>query len=383
MKRLLLATAGLAMLVPAGMIIVNQGQAQVGPENQPATLRTWMDQNPAPANSTAGAFSPGMPAFAGGRPQLPDFQPKPDPNQDLFVTPAQGPWHICGTCYSGPTSPQLAREMVMELRGRYKLSAFVFSKGDEARREEFQRVKKVIEEHHKFCLENKLTLDPHWKVKTRHIDDEYAILVGSYKDADAARRDLDNIRKLDYRSLNSKLCPVGLVPEIDNPEPFKIDKKKNVDTRSLSPFTGAFVVHNPTIKQERPADWDKVDMAALKNLNCAENYSLLNCKKPYTLVVKEFLLPAETRSTSGTIFGKINPFAHKSDIDVPGQNAHNLADLLHKTAHLDAFVLHTKYASMVTVGAFDSLEDPAMRSTQEMLKNQFRIPLPLPMAVPR
>src|SRR6516225_2740717 len=84
MKRLLLATAVLAMLVPAGMIIVNQAQAQVGPDNQPATLRTWMDQNPAPVNSTPGAFSPGLPAFAGGLPQLPDFQPKPDPNQDLF-----------------------------------------------------------------------------------------------------------------------------------------------------------------------------------------------------------------------------------------------------------------------------------------------------------
>src|SRR5262249_22977442 len=157
-----------------------------GPDNQPATLRTWMDQNPAPVNSTAGAFSPGLPAFAGGLPQLPDFQPKPDPNRDLFVTPAQGPWHICVTCYSGAQSPQLAREMVVELRERYKLPAFVFSKGDEARREEFERVKKIIEEHHRFCLEKNIPLDPHWKVKTRRIEDEYAILVGSYKDADAA-----------------------------------------------------------------------------------------------------------------------------------------------------------------------------------------------------
>jgi hypothetical protein len=99
--------------------------------------------------------------------------------------------------------------------------------------------------------------------------------------------------------------------------------------------------------------------------------------------VKQFLLPTETRSTSGSIFGKMNPFAHKSDIDVPGQNAHNMAELLHKTTRLDAYVLHTKYASMVTVGGFESLDDPALRATQEMLKNQYKIPMPVPMPVPR
>jgi len=35
------------------------------------------------------------------------------------------------------------------------------------------------------------------------------------------------------------------------------------------------------------------------------------------------------------------------------------------------------------VGAFDSLEDPALRATQEMLKNQFKIPTPVPMPVPK
>jgi hypothetical protein len=387
MKRVLLSAAGLAMVGLAGMIVVNQGQAQVGPGNQPAVLRTFMD--PAPANPTVGptvgAFSPGMPAFPGNVPQLPDFQPKPDPNQDLFVTPAQGPWLICVNCYSGPESPPVAREMVMELRQRYKLPAFVFSKGDEERRAEFERIKKIVEDYHKLCLEKNLTPDPHMRVKTRRIESEYAVLVGNYPDADAARRDLERIRKLDFHSLDPKLCPLGLVPELDNPDPFKVDKKKIVNTKQMSPFANAFVVHNPAIKQQqRPADWDKLDMAVLKNLNSAENYSLLNCKKQYTLIVKQFPLPAETRSMKdGTLLGKINPFAHKSDIDIPGQNAHKMAELLHKVTRLDAFVLHTKYASMVTVGAFDRLDDPALLATQEMLRNQYKIPLPVPMAVPR
>ncbi len=291
---------------------------------------------------------------------------------------------ICVYCYIGQESAQVSREMVMELRERWKLPAYVFSKADEERRQEFERVKKIHEDYRRLCQEKNLPMDPNMHVRTRHIENEYAVLVGNFKDADTARKARDDIRKLPMPKV--KLWQPEYVPEIPPPGSAKSakveEKKKIAEPANGNPFQGAFVVHNPTIKQERPADWDKQGMAGLKNLNAAENYSLLNCKKPYTLVVKQFLLPAETRSASGTIFGKMNPFVHKSDIDVPGQNAHNMAELLHKTTHLDAFVLHTKFASMVTVGAFDSLDDPSLRATQEMLRNQYKIPLPVPMAVP-
>lgn len=379
MKRLLLA--GLIAI-----IVSREAHAQ-GPGNEPATLKTWMDQAPVVSNPvtnpTAGAFSPGLPANGAVAP-LPEFQAKPDPNQDLFVTPAQGPWLICVNCYSGPESPGVAREMVMELRNRYKLQAYVFSKGEEERRAEFERVKKIVEEYRKLCMEKNLSPDNHMRVKTRHIENEYAVLVGGYPDADAAGRDLKRIRALPKPS--DKVCPIGLVPEIGkadgNPSPKEKEPKKT-NSFTVNPFQTAFVVHNPAIKQERPAEWDKMDIAVLKKLNSAEDFSLLKCKKPYTLIVKQFLLPAETRSVSGKMFGMTNPFAHKSDTDVPAQNARTLAELLHKTTHLDAYVLHTKYASMVTVGAFESPEDPALRSTQEMLRNQYKIPLPVAMPVPR
>jgi hypothetical protein len=410
MKRLRLAMAALAMTVLAGVIFVHQGRAQVGPGDQPTVLRTWMDQpatttstggafspgaasGPATSNSTAGAFSPGLPAVNPTMPQIPSYQAKADPNQDLFVSKEQGPWLICVTCYSGPQAPTSAREMVTELCDRYKLPAYVFSKRDEERRVEFERVKKIVEDYHKYCVENHLSPDPHFRVRTKQIEYEYAILVGNYPDADVAHRALDTIRNLKPPE-NKKLCAVALVPELNNPDgkpattpksPNPNEKKKPPEPTYLSPFKGAFVVHNPAIKQERPADWDKLDMAVLKRLNRGENFTLLNCpkNKNYTLVVRQFSLPAETRSSTGNIFGKINPFAHQSDIDVQAHNAHNLAELIHKTTHLDAFVLHTKYSSMVTVGAFDSLEDPALRATQEMLKNQYKIPMPVPMAVPK
>jgi hypothetical protein len=368
------------MICLAGLIVINPGLAQVnpsnqvGPGNQGATMRLpW--ENSAPTNnpsSTVSAFSPGMPVVPSAVQPLPNYQPKPDPNQDLFVTTAQGPWMICVTCYSGPESPQVAREMIVELRAHYHLSAYVFSKNDEERRQEFARVKKVVEDYHRFCLEKGYPLDPHMRVKTRQIQLEYAILVGNYKDADAAHRDLDKIRKLPPPQ-NKNLCPVALYTEVD--------KKKMERSKTLSPFSNVFVVHNPAIKQERPADWGKPDMAVLQKLNRGENYTLLNCKKKYTLLVKQFLVPAETKSASGSVFGKFT-LIKTPHIDTQAINAHNMAELLHKTTHLDAYVLHTEFMSMVTVGAFDSPDDPALRATQQTLANQYKIPMPVPMPVP-
>jgi hypothetical protein len=54
-------------------------------------------------------------------------------------------------------------------------------------------------------------------------------------------------------------------------------------------------------------------------------------------------------------------------------------------------VLHARFASIVTVGGYDNLEDPALRSMQNIVANQLRpkldarielFPQPLPMEVP-
>ena len=57
----------------------------------------------------------------------------------------------------------------------------------------------------------------------------------------------------------------------------------------VNPFERALPVPNPTIKVERPAD--KLDVAALRHMNSAEEYSLFKCKKKYTLVIKQFSMP--------------------------------------------------------------------------------------------
>src|SRR5437870_6644752 len=65
-----------------------------------------------------------------------------DPNKDYKVTPDVGPWMICATCYEGELATQLGHEMVLELRSRFDLPAYVMNKGEAERRrqlEEWQR----------------------------------------------------------------------------------------------------------------------------------------------------------------------------------------------------------------------------------------------------
>src|SRR5437868_3415110 len=74
--------------------------------------------------------------------------------------------------------------------------------------------------------------------------------------------------------------------------------------------------------------------------------------------------------------------------DVAAMNAHELARLL-REAKLEAYVLHTKFSSVVTVGQYDSLEDPNLRAMQILIKTRLNLtitqlfPTPVPMQVPR
>src|SRR6516162_3897506 len=76
-------------------------------------------------------------------------QVEADPNKDYAITPDAGAWFICATSYVGPQSSQLAHEMILEIRSRFKLPAYVLNRGDEQKHkqeEELQRYKQQYDE---------------------------------------------------------------------------------------------------------------------------------------------------------------------------------------------------------------------------------------------
>jgi hypothetical protein len=151
-----------------------------------------------------------------------------------------------------------------------------------------------------------------------------------------------------------------------------------------------------------------------KELNANETYSLLENKHTWTLVVKEFegVSVIQVRSpSSSSSFLEMLGMGDKSGetLNAAALNAHNMAKALRDTKmlkemKLDAYVFHTRRSSVVTVGGFDSLDDPQLKllqtkitfpvgqQPQDLTKNggkpadlaQLRLMAqPMPMKIPR
>jgi hypothetical protein len=300
-----------------------------------------------------------------------------DPTKEYPVGPEAGPWMICAASYIGEQAPKMAHDLVLELRRDYDLPAFVYNRGDIER----FKIQKEMDDK-RFQQEEALRqqgLQPGKALPVRHvrIEDQCAVMIGGYKDMDTAHDALEKIKKLK----NPKSVPA------DQLILTSANGGNQPQRREANIFRGSFVTRNPTVPQEKV---DRgLDPVTLKQLNSDESYSLLKCKQPWTLAVKEFsggfaIQPAGAPNTFlENLLGKKSE-EHMSAI---GKQAHELARVL-KQMGFDAYVLHTTTSSIVSVGAYADAEDDKLHQAQKQLRNmQFGwIQLasnPLPMQVPK
>jgi hypothetical protein len=369
--------------------------------------------NPAPANTyTAPSrspadrpdfnkFFPGLQSFDGASIRKvslsSSLEEKPDINRDIQIQPNVGPWTIFLIGYTGDDGGAhgqkedgavRARKMVTEMRGNptYRLPAYVFYYGAEERRKENDRVKKLIAEQMEFFQKNKIAPDEGLTVRHRTIEVQYAVLLGGYPDAAAAKSALERMRRL----------PPPDAKKVSLEERYSGIAGTDKGYREyVNPFVRAFVCRNPSVK-DQPGQMTKEEalkeLAEVRSLNADEPYSLFNCKKPITLAVKGFQTPfmmkgQETTSTSILGTGGLR----NEGKDYAKLSAHNLAEGFRKQ-HLEAYVLHSSFSSIVTIGAFDSVDDPALKYMQEQLSKKLHegyysqiqfFQQPVPMPVPR
>jgi hypothetical protein len=324
-----------------------------------------------------------------GLPTVAQAQADADPNRDYAITPEAGPWLIKAAVYVGPRAPSLAHEMALEIRSRFKMPAYVLNRGDEERRKQEAERKQITDQYdalNKMLRENH---QPEERIPPRllpRIQEQCAVLVGGYRDMEAANRALKEFKKLPPPS-KSELCPIHTQ---ESTETSNDGKPKFGYAAYGNPFVDAFVVPNPTIPRERKSD-DRTNDPFLKKLNAHEQYSLLRCKKPYTLLVAAFqgLNSFEyAKADDKGFFEKLWAGNTGERLDASGQNAHNLADVLRKL-DFEAYVLHMREGSAVTIGAFDREDDPKIKSIEGLLLSRFKygqgvqlLPQPLVMRVP-
>lgn len=311
-----------------------------------------------------------------------------DPNQSYAVTPANGPWLICVTSYSGPMAEKFAHDLVLELRGRpsYKIPAFIFNRGKEERDKQQQELEQRRQQQRTFYEQLGVKPDIPVRLRSVRIEDQFAVLVGGYKDIEAARKALDAVKKLPA----PETVPLDSVGIVGQPEGEKDPAGVAVQRANMNPFRTSFVVHNPTVPQERPDNSEEF-LKSLKWLNSGESYSLLKADKPWSLAVKEFYgqRMLQPKSAPSGLMG--NLFGNKSSLDAGALQAHEAARVLRKM-QIEAYVLHTPHGSIVAVGNYDSPNDPRLLQNQKLLANFQLVPQnqalqffaqPLPMQVPR
>lgn len=314
------------------------------------------------------------------------------------VTPAAGPWLICVDSFTGEGSGKLAFQLVQEIRLTHRLPAYIFNRGEKERRRQNDELQKRRQAQIQALRKEGLPTDIPFRTRKVRIEDQYAVLVGGYPDMDAAARALKDVKRLPPPK---SVPPQGVVELKD-----RDNETAKLQGAAGNPFANAFVVRNPTV----PASTEKnAPDPFLKELNANESFSLLKCKQPWTLAIKIYqgATVIQPRNAPTGFMEKL--FGGKgAQLNACEINAHNMADALRKSKELremgvDAYVLHTRTHSVVTVGAFASKDDPKMAQVQRFLaKWQLNrdpkdpngskamapsalqlLPEPLPMEVPR
>lgn len=261
-----------------------------------------------------------------------------DPNKMYPITPEAGPWVICAASYVGPNARQLAREVVFQLRRRDNLPAYFFDYSEEER--------KQLQDYLK---------DRNERPRHVRIQDQCGVLIGGFSDQDSARKMVDTVRHLKMPDLDDK--------SFDS----MLDKSTGRIVR-ISPFVNAFVSRNPTLPRAPQAN-NETD-SALKSLNANEDFSLLKNKHAWTLMVKGYggLSTIQSGSAPASFTEKLWGGTKSQDVlGAAAKTAHNLADVLKKLG-FEAYVLHTRKMSYVTVGGFDSPDDPRLLEMRAKLE---------------
>ncbi|HYV39657.1 MAG TPA: hypothetical protein VE988_28470 [Gemmataceae bacterium] len=292
----------------------------------------------------------------------------PDPNQDIAIQPNAGNWVMCIQSYSGKDAAKMARDLVIELRGNaaYKLNAFTYRQGVDECKAEQQRIKDEVARKQAEFAKNNLPLDTPLRIAFTRYEIQYAVLIAGYKDKESAKIAMDDLRKKKLPDLDPNKVQLDMKYGVEYDKSGAPTKAAAV---AINPLAQAWVCPNPSKRADRSTGPSAEDMALMKKLNAQEPYSLLKCPKKITLAVREFAMPSELRTdktTTMSFLEKIGLTSAPATYDTAAISAQNLADLLRK-GNFEAYVLHTKYSSYVTVGSYDSEQDPRIERDRKNL----------------
>lgn len=275
-----------------------------------------------------------------------------DPAKSYPLTKDQGPWMIMAASFSGDGADQQARELVLELRKKHKINAYVFDR---------------VFDYSEPVAAGGLTPSGEQKmakyrrgVTSRGKDGtirEFAVLCGDYLEVDdpQAQKMLKQLKYAKFECIGREGKPdtrnLALLREMQK----KVNAAaggRHADKALKGPLGNAFITTNPLLPDEYfvPKGLDPLVVEMNKNVE----HSLLKCQGKYTVKVATFngsvvIDPKRVRAIQSA-----GPTAKSDKLAEGTQKAHDITVALRDLGY-EAYEFHDLHCSMVTVGSFDSL----------------------------
>ena len=146
------------------------------------------------------------------------------------------------------------------------------------------------------------------------------------------------------------------------------------------PLSGAFLTINPLLSPQEVAQRKQDPLIA--KLNSGVEFSLLNNKGNYSLVIASFYGNSVTETATSRFTNASESEELSNSLDIAAQNAWLLTKALREAkkhgfpagnaTDIDAYVLHEKYRSIVTVGSFKGPDDPRIEPYAKLFGSKMR-----------
>ncbi|MFW6169064.1 MAG: hypothetical protein ACODAD_01145 [Planctomycetota bacterium] len=272
-----------------------------------------------------------------------------DPKASYWLTEDDGPWLIFATSFAGSGAEQDAHELVLELRERYKLEAYMHKR------------------HFDFTDPvqgrgvNRYGGPKQMRYQNQTSFDEIAVLVGNYSSHGApdAEETLEIIKTAKPRCLGipgktkekstQRFTVLRELQRLVNLEPEK---------HETGPMRRAFVARNPLLPKEFFVGTG-IDDFVLR-MNQGVKHSLLDCPGKYTVRVasfrgkSQFVGEDDVSNKEQGFLTSVPGLGERSQLEIAADKAHRLTKLL-RDRDIEAYEFHDRFESVVTIGSFDSV----------------------------
>ncbi len=261
-----------------------------------------------------------------------------DPIEPYLLTKNEGPFMVMAKTFRGPDAERYALALVLELRRDYGLPAYILRTKDFPKLSNIRNVPPTAPAY----IDRPHLTDPE-KVRTY---DEAAVLVGNEKTLDDQQALWHKVKKIRPKCLNQ-------MPGI-----FVWREGLGKALRTTNPFVPAQNIY-PGRKRD----------PLIAQMNGGPR-SIFYCPGRYTLQVAEFGGRASFNPQDPRFQG--NDFLKKSPLATAAENAERLAEALAKDPEVQKtgfqpYVYHDRTTSRVTIGSFQSPNDPSAVQLRQIL----------------